>query len=100
MENHHSKRQHSGNKPRSTNGRSGARVLSRRATTIMDAVGQAAEEHLEAASDAVGKYVEQGRDEVGKLGRRLEKRIANRPWQILLAAVGLGVLAGWLIRRR
>lgn len=100
MDNHHSKRQHSAHQPRSTNGRSGARVSSRRATTIVDAVGQAAEEHLEAASEAVGKYVEQGRDEVNKLGRRLEKQIANRPWQILFAAVGLGVLAGLLIRRR
>lgn len=100
MENHHDKKRQPLRKPRAQNGRSASSAQSGRASAIFDAVSRAAEDHLATATETMGEYVDEGRSQVDKLSRRLESKIVSHPWRTLIGAVGLGVLAGLLIRRR
>ncbi len=100
MENHHEKRRNPARKLRSHNGRASSKAHPGRASALFDAVSEVAEDQFEAATEMVNDYVEQGRSQVRQLGRRIESKVAKHPWQILLGAVGLGILAGLFLRRR
>jgi ElaB/YqjD/DUF883 family membrane-anchored ribosome-binding protein len=54
----------------------------------------------EVASEKFDQWYKDGRDKAVQLSKGLEKKIAERPFQSVLIAAGVGFVAGLLFRRR
>jgi len=54
----------------------------------------------ESARDTATEYLDKGREKAAELGETLEIQIRTRPIRAILVAVGLGFVAGILLKRR
>jgi ElaB/YqjD/DUF883 family membrane-anchored ribosome-binding protein len=63
-------------------------------------LGDAAQEQYVGFRDRAAGYFENGRERVRKVEEGVESYIQEKPVQALLMAAGVGMLLGWLWRRR
>jgi ElaB/YqjD/DUF883 family membrane-anchored ribosome-binding protein len=70
----------------------------------LHAVGTAAsdlaQEKLEEARAVANEYYEQGRECVAEYSKSIETQIRENPLRALMIAAGVGVLAGFILKRR
>ncbi len=59
-----------------------------------------AQDTMDMVRDNAGEYYNQGMDKAKSMEQNLEGRIRENPLQSLLIAAGVGVVLGWLFRRR
>jgi ElaB/YqjD/DUF883 family membrane-anchored ribosome-binding protein len=61
---------------------------------------EALRERLAAAQDRLGEIYTGARDKLASGARRTDEAIRDHPYEVLVAAVGIGVLIGLLLGRR